>query len=190
MLYWIMPTKVKHGGPIISPDIGVLIISLIATFVAWKVASSFPSEQIPVYIFMIGITASFLLFGMVFALGRGEKKAGELAEEHARLVSAMESVPIGLIITDLKGDIVLSNYELTRILGEPKDGWSLAELEEKLGNVYGIRKAYNEVITRHGTIDQKDIEFEARHLNIFLTPVNSDSGILGVLILIRDVTNL
>lgn len=186
-----MPASKKPIGNFISPDIAVLVISLIATFVTWKVSSSFPSNEIPVYVFIIGITASFLLFGMVFALGRGEKKAAEALEEHARLLSAIESVPIGLIITDLKGNIILSNYELTHILGNPEgEKWSINDIEEKLGNVYSIRKAYNDVLMNRGTLNQKDVTFESRHLNIFLTPISSEKGIIGVLILIRDVTNL
>lgn len=186
-----MPVKKKQNGQFISPDIGVLLVSLIATFLTWKAATTFPAGDIPVYVFIIGITASFLLFGMVFALGRGERKAAEALEEHARLLSAIESVPMGLVITDLKGQILNSNYELTHILGKPEgETWTLAQIEEKLGNVYSMTRAYNEVLTKRGTISEKDVIFESRHLNIFLTPVNSDKGILGVLILIRDVTNL
>lgn len=185
-----MPTKKNSAGQFISPDIGVLLISLIATFLAWEAATKFPAEQIPVYVFIIGITASFLLFGMVFALGRGEKKAEEAGEEHARLLSAIESVPIGLVITDLKSNVILANYELERILGKPEGAWTLAQIEEKLGSVYSMRESFNNVLTKHQTIDEKDVVFESRHLNIFLTPVNSEKGILGVLILIRDVTNL
>lgn len=186
-----MPAKVKNGSNYISPDIGVLLISLIATFLIWEVSARFPAEQIPVYVFAIGITASFLLFGMVFALGRGEKKASEALEEHARLLAAIESVPLGLAITDLKGNILNSNYELTHILGEPEsEKWTLSQIEEKIGDVYSISKAYNEVVTSRRTIDEKDVEYQSRHLNIYLSPVNSEKGVLGVLILIRDVTNL
>lgn len=187
-----MPEKKKFRlSSVISPDIAVLVIGLGATFLAWKIASTFPAEQIPVYVFIIGITASFLLFGMVYALGRGAKKESELEEEHSRLVSAIESVPIGLVITDLKGNVVLSNYELNRILGEPGGDWTLPMVEEKLENVYSISKFYNEVLTAHKTIDEKDLSFEHKRINIFLSPIFSEKkGILGVLILIRDVTNL
>lgn len=187
-----MPVKKKFQlSSLISPDIAVLVVSLIATFLIWEAASNFPSDQIPIYVFIIGIAASFLLFGMVFALGRGTAKASELEEEHSRLVSAIESVPIGLIITDLKGAIVLTNYEITRIFGEQKGEWTLPKIEEKLASVYSLRESYNEVLAKHRTIDEKDISLDSRRLNIYMTPIFSEKkGILGVLIVIRDVTNL
>jgi len=186
-----MPTKKKTGTPLVSLDIAVLIVSLVTTFLAWEVATNSPQNQIPLYIFIIGITASFLLFGMVYALGRSARKDVELEEEHSRLVAAIESVPIAMVITDLKANIVLSNYEVTRILGETEGPWTLAKIEEKLASVYSIRSSYNEVLSNHRTLEEKEIEFESRHLNIYMAPVFSEKqGILGVLILIRDVTNL
>jgi PAS domain-containing protein len=129
---------------------------------------------------------------MVFGLSRSEKKAGELEEEHARLVSAIESVPIGLLITDTRGNIVLANYELTRILGNPEGGaWTLAKIDAQLGSVYSVMGTYNEVLLKKRTQTKNQVLFDSRHLDIYMAPIFSEpQGILGVLILVRDVTGL
>jgi len=176
--------------PLISIDIAVLLISLITTFAIWEITTIFPGSDVPVIVFIIGIAASFMLFAMVYALGRSAVKESALAVEHARLIAAIESVPMGMIIVDTKGDIVLSNGELGKVLGETGGGWTLARIEEVIGSVYSIRKSFNEALIKKTTVNEKDVLFQSKHLNIFLTPIASESGVQGVLILIQDVTNL
>jgi PAS domain S-box-containing protein len=176
--------------PFISTDIAVLLISLITTFAVWEISVNFPREEAPVIVFVIGIAASFMLFAMVYALGRSARKESDFAVEHARLIAAIESVPIGMIVVDTKGDVVLSNSELSRILGEAGGKWTLAKIEEILENVYSIRRSFEEVLIKKTTVNQKGVLYKSKHLNIFLTPISSEGQIQGVLIIIQDVTNI
>jgi len=174
----------------LSLDILVLLISLLVTFASWEIVTLVPQGQVSVIVFIIGITASFLLFAMVYALGRSTRKESDLITEHARLLAAIESVPIGMIIADTKGQIIVSNSELSRILGESGEGWTMEKIEETIGSVYSVRKSYDDILAKRSITDRKEIVYESKHLSIFLAPISSGEGIQGVLIVIQDVTNL
>jgi len=175
----------------LSVDILVLIISLILTFVLWRIAVSFPSESIPLYIFIVGISASFLLFGMVFALTRAERKSVEADIEHSRLLSAVESIPFGLVITDIEGNIILSNHGLGEVLIEAGANWTLKKLTEELGTEFSILDSYKKVLAERRGLAWKRVLYSGKKLDIYMAPIFSEKeGLLGVLILIRDATKI
>jgi PAS domain-containing protein len=170
----------------VSLDILVLTASLTLTFVLWRIALTFPADQTPLYIFIIGIIASFLLFGMVFALSRAEKKSGELDIEHSRLVSAIESIPVGILITDTLGNIVMLNYGVSEVLSEVGEEWTLKSLDERLKDSFPLMEMYNEVLKNKRTSKWKRVAYGSKKLDIFLSPIFSEEkGLLGVLILLK-----
>jgi len=183
-----MPKKIK---PFVSLDILVLLVSLITTFIAWRIAATFPPEQIPIYVFILGMGASFLLFGMVFGLTRAEKKATEADIEHSRLLSAIESIPFGLAITDTEGTIVLSNYGLSEVLIDVGGVWSLQKIDEKFKGEFSVSDSYRKVLAEKRSLAWKRVDFGSKKLDIYMAPIFSEKeGILGVLILIRDATQV
>ncbi|HKB88020.1 MAG TPA: hypothetical protein VKC53_00015 [Patescibacteria group bacterium] len=179
--------KAKFESPI-SLDVLVLIISLIVTFILWRVSITFPPDTTPIYIFIIGISASFLLFGMVFALTRAERKTVEADIEHSRLLSAIESIPFGLVITDLNENIILSNHGLSQVLIEAGATWTLKKLDEVLGADFPTIDSYKKVIAERRGLAWKRVVYSGKKLDIYMAPIFSEKeGILGVLILIRDI---
>lgn len=173
----------------ISLDVLVLLISLISTFVLWRISLTFPPDTTPIYIFIVGISASFLLFGMVFALSRAERKSVEADIEHARLISAVESIPFGLAITDTQGNLVLSNKALSEVLIEAGVTWTLKKLDDELAGEFSVIESYRKVISEKRGVSWKRVEHSGKKLDFFMAPILSgEDGVLGVLILIRDVT--
>lgn len=178
--------KKQFESPI-SIDILVLVLSLLTTFLLWHIASTFPREQIPVYVFTTGILASFLLFVTVFGLSRAEKKATAADEEHWRFISAIESLPLGLVITDLTGEIVLSNYRLSTVLGGLHDKLTLKDLDMRLKGSFSVASACNEVLETRRSFPWRKVTIGKKEIEIYLAPVFSEeNGLLGVLILFRD----
>lgn len=175
----------------VSVDILVLIISLVATFIAWRIALVFPPEATPLYIFMTGIIASFLLFGMVFGLTRSERKAAEADIEHSRLIAAIETLPLGVVITDKEGQVVSHNHGLSEVLIEAGAQWTLEKLDEELKNGISIMEAYQKVMSQKRSLSWKRVMYSGKKLEVYMAPIFSEKeGYLGVLILIRDVSKI
>ncbi len=173
-----------------SLDIIVLCISLAVTYTAWRITYIFPKDQIPLYVFIVGITASFLLFGMVFFLTRAQAKSQELDIERARLLAAIEIIPIGIAITDVNGNIVQSNFGLSEVLGEVGVTWTLQRMNERLSSALPLMDSYKTALEERRTVSWKKINFEGRKLDVHLIPIYSsqEKGVFGVLICITDVT--
>lgn len=176
--------------PAVSLDIIVLCISLFVTYLAWRVTYIFPQEQIPLYVFIIGVTASFFLFGMVFFLTRAQLKSQELDIERARLLAAIDIIPIGIAITDINGNIVLSNFGLSEVLGEVGVTWTLQSMNDRLSVAIDLVDSYKTALEERRTVSWKKVNFEGRKLDIYLSPIYSseEKGVFGVLICITDVT--
>ena len=178
--------KQRFVSPI-SLDILVLLGSLCLTFVLWRIASTFPPNQIPLYVFTVGIFASFFLFCIVFGLSRAEKKATEADAEHWRFISAIESMPLGLAMTDITGEVILSNYQLSKILGEPTGQWTLKELDKRLKGAFSVTHSQASILENRQSLSWEKITVGNKEIKIYMAPVFSEmKGLLGILILLQE----
>lgn len=177
----------KNEFPI-SADILVLLISLIVTFILWRISISFPPETEPTYIFIIGIAASFVLFGMVFALGRAEKKSIEVDIEHARLKASVETIPFGIVITDTNENIILYNRGLSEVLIEAGADWTLKKLNDELKDGFSIMESYKKVLAERRSLAWKRVDYYGKKLDVYMAPIFAEKeGLLGVLIMVRNI---
>ncbi len=172
----------------VALDIIVLSISLLFSFIAWKIAMSFPPDQIPLYILMVGLLASFLLFGMVFGLSRAEKKATKADAEHWRLFAAIQSMPLGVVITDTQGNIVTSNDAFSKLFINNSEQWTLEKISMALEEIFPVMESYQRVLDERRSVPWTIIVVNERKLELSMTPIFSEKvGLLGVLILLRGV---
>ena len=119
------------------------------------------------------------------------ERTKELAEEKAKLLASIESLPRGFILTDVGGNVVLTNKLLTEIFGKaPKEGWTLDTLQGLLGESFDLRGNFKKVISQ----EQKSVfigalSWGAKFLELFVVPVTLANGsIVGAIILVGDVT--
>lgn len=112
-----------------------------------------------------------------------------LQEEKARLMAAIQSLPRGFILTDVEGQILITNQLLEKILGPVKGGWTLSEVQNRLTGYVEVQELFRKCISEKRSIILKDIPFVSRILNFFITPVFIEAGkIIGTMILFEDVT--
>ena len=144
--------------------------------------------QIPLYVLIIGITASFFLFGMVFGLTRSERKGRQVLDEHARLVAAIESIPRGVAIMDDKGEIILTNYELSRILRVQPVKWTLEMLDDEFEGFFPFKESYTKVLAGKRSLSSTDVIFREIKMDVYMAPIFAEpEGIVGVLLFLWEV---
>lgn len=119
------------------------------------------------------------------------ERTKELAEEKAKLLASIESLPRGFILTDPKGNVLLTNKLLVEIFGSiPKEGWSLASLQRVLGKSFDLMGNFKKVMSQEEkSVYVGALSWGTKFLELFLVPVTLENGsVVGTIILIGDVT--
>lgn len=116
-----------------------------------------------------------------------EERTRELKKEEARLVSSIESLPLGYILTDAGGEMIMMNRVVGRIFGYQDD----KTLEDHVKEVLELPERCAECIQTKSPSGPHEVTLENKFLRVFLTPVSTglDVGeIAGVVVLVEDVT--
>ncbi|MFA5098906.1 MAG: ATP-binding protein [Candidatus Paceibacterota bacterium] len=114
---------------------------------------------------------------------------GELELEKARLLSSINSLPLGFILLDANYQLFLSNEYVSHLFefGE-KNPFSFQEVENKVKNSINLKSFYEKAASSGKIVMTDDVRFGSKFLKLFFTPVMSASKIAGIVILIEDIT--
>lgn len=116
----------------------------------------------------------------------------ELAEERSRFVASVNSLRLGFAIVDPDGKVTLDNPSLAKILELKSGPKTLAAISKLLQQKIDLFSRLEECLTKRCVIDIKDIAFNGRFLQLFITPVfGADKARtpLGGVLLLEDVTD-
>ena len=119
------------------------------------------------------------------------KIKGILDTEKAKIEAMVQSLEDGLIMTDTDGNFVICNAEAKELLALESKEINLQTIEEAF-NELGFNLHFNELIAGKKVVVGKQVEVK-RHLSrkyfCSATPIENSSGtIVGIVILIRDIT--
>ncbi|MEQ1561509.1 MAG: ATP-binding protein [Nitrospira sp.] len=118
-----------------------------------------------------------------------KERTKELNEEKTKLISSINSISFGYILTDIDGNIVLSNPSLFKILqidSSPKSLSDFSKLFEKNNLLAYFKSCFD---SKHSDI-ANDIEYKNKLLKIFCSPVIDGDHAIGYVFLIEDVTEV
>jgi len=119
--------------------------------------------------------------------------------ETARLQASINSLPIGLIMTDMSNQVVTMNPAAKKILytdiKTPIDNMSIAQIEAFFSGGLDLTSKVTFCTERKESCDINEQSYNGKILHISLTPIittNSDKGIendvIGVIIVMQDIT--
>ncbi len=122
-----------------------------------------------------------------------EERTNELAEEKARLMAAIGSLPQAFMIINTNNEIVLYNNRLTPVLGKGDGVWTLSKVNNSLGEQIDLEKEVSQAIQFKKTLYGKEILSGSKYLKIFIAPVlpgilSETNEVIGVVITISDIT--
>ena len=111
----------------------------------------------------------------------------ELQSEKNKLITSINSLSLGFVLTNDKDEILLSNQSLLKMFGYKDD----KVLGMNLEKMFGLKELCLKCRQLKKPIEKKGVEISGRVFRLFINPVKGDRGIIiGTVVLIEDVTEI
>ncbi len=119
------------------------------------------------------------------SLKKVTQRTDELTEEHARFTASIDSLPLGFMMTDATGVIVLTNAAMTNMINNARNG-KTSQLQTQL-----IDHAHGCLASKQSTVIP-ELSENGKIYRVFLSPVLVDKAsgpiAIGTAILTEDIT--
>jgi PAS domain S-box-containing protein len=115
----------------------------------------------------------------------------QVQTEKARLLASVSSIPLGFIMFDNEGKLLLKNPAFEKTLGITSYYADIDSIDTLLGNDFAMKNNFTKSMKDKQPIDIKEVHFSGRYFHVFFAPVlSSDQSLTsqGVIILIQDIT--
>jgi signal transduction histidine kinase len=127
-----------------------------------------------------------------------QEQTHEIQSAQVRLEASINSINVGFIMTDAKRSIMTINHAAKAILSHdfkrPPRTWSLAKLQEALGQDIDLTAKIDQCYATHKPISEPKLTHNDRILRLYLAPISehqkAESEVLGVVILVEDITEV
>jgi signal transduction histidine kinase/HAMP domain-containing protein len=123
------------------------------------------------------------------------ERTRELADEKAKLIASISSLPQAFIMIDTDEQIVVFNQRLESILGAPQSPgkWTLKEINSRLSDEFDLEEEVQQVIAEKKELQERDIVVGAKYVSVYIAPIFSltqmkSHEVIGAIITITDVT--
>lgn len=116
------------------------------------------------------------------------ERTKELLEEQIKLKAAIGAVNGVFVIIDPHGNVILSNNKYAEVLGINYEPRTIQELQQVFGGSYDVSGAFKVSLSQVRIIDHSSVEFKDKYLRVLFSPVYESQFVMGILILIGDVT--
>lgn len=156
----------------------------------------------------ITLILSLILFAAsVYFFYDSRKKSQQLQKRQIQFDASIESLHVGIILTDTKQNIAVLNSAAKRLMGVEGGGtsvgvvpghlvanssYSLDTLGTSLLNIFDLRLNVEACLKNKQLIKSPGLSVKDRYLNISITPIVSlkknELQVLGTVVLIEDVT--
>jgi PAS domain S-box-containing protein len=125
-----------------------------------------------------------------------EVRTRELEEAKATLVTSINSIEFGFIITDSSAHVVRVNTVAHELLCHSREHTAgecqvvtLDLMQNLFGSKLDIKQEINVCLRRQLPHEIKDIRFHDRDWRVYLSPMVVDRGSIGCAVLLQDITN-
>lgn len=119
-----------------------------------------------------------------------EERTQELSRTKARLDSSIQNLPVGFLMIDIFGKLVVSNSLANKILGGD-DSKNLERLREILKDKVDLEKYIKDCGHTSSSLKFSDIEMEGKYYQLLLSPIMAKEiaeSCIGIVVLIQDIT--
>lgn len=107
--------------------------------------------------------------------------------EKGKLSTMVESLADGVFFVDPKMKIVISNSSAKKMLGLYKDDINILDVYHKLESV-NIQDKIAQALTLDKTFVIPEVEVRGKHLRVLISQVTGAKEVIGVVLLIQDIT--
>jgi PAS domain S-box-containing protein len=123
----------------------------------------------------------------------------ELSKSRAQLMASINSLEMGFVMVNPKLDVVVMNGAASHLLSElqlhappsankKQREDSLGDIEKKFGDGVKLQEAARSCIENGGSSELTEVLVGSRYFHMYVSPMLLDEKVIGVVILIQDVT--
>jgi signal transduction histidine kinase len=120
-----------------------------------------------------------------------EHQVKELSEEHGKLSSLVESIKLGVVMVDLRLNVIMSNTAAREIFAK-KSGSELTfkDLSQKTEGKLNLSQALSYYVKSGKPLNIQEIAFGERFYRFFMSPVRDivEKIFIGAVVVIEDIT--
>jgi len=133
-----------------------------------------------------------------------EQRTKELSGERAKLLSSINSLRSGFIITDNNGNVDTTNDYAKRLIWMPNENLptlnseevalknlSIEDLEEYLKDIFPIRQHIQDSLEKREILIFRDVQVKNKHLDFYIAPIivnTPNPETIGTVITIHDIS--
>ncbi len=113
----------------------------------------------------------------------------QIQQEKVRLTASINSLPLGFLMTDAEGNVLIHNPVVTKIFNLITDEWKIAEVFEKIASKIDLSAHIAQAISEKKQVVINEIQLESKYLKITIVPiVTHQVEVIGTVILVEDIT--
>lgn len=119
-----------------------------------------------------------------------EERTLELSRTKARLDSSIQNLPVGFLMIDIFGKLVVSNSLANKILGGDENK-NIEKLREILKDKVDVEKYIKDCGHTSSNLKFDDIEMGGKYYQLLLSPIMAKEiaeSCIGIVVLIQDIT--
>lgn len=164
-----------------------------------------------VYLLIINLLVFLIIyFGLKLLSKKRQERANEISKQQTRFQAAINSINVGFIVADLKGEIVTINAAAKSILcsNNPSSKplitnpslvnlkCSMSDIEARLSGYFDIKSQIDKCLKEKRSINIEALPYKGLFLHIHIDPivdVKKHQGLeldfIGTVILVEDITD-
>lgn len=113
----------------------------------------------------------------------------QIQQEKVRLTASINSLPLGFIMTDADGNVLIHNPIVTKIFNLVTDEWKIADVFKKIASKIDLSAHISNSIVERKQVVINDIQLESTYLKITIVPIlTHHTDVIGTVILVEDIT--
>jgi len=128
---------------------------------------------------------------LILAKEEISKVSTQIQMEKARLIASVNSISLGFLMFDAKGEILIKNPAIERMVDIGSGHLNIELIDQLLGKDFSLKEKFNKCIEEKSPINDKNINFNDKYFRLFMAPIFSADNtltIIGVVVLIQDET--
>lgn len=116
----------------------------------------------------------------------------QIQQEKAKLVSSINSLALGFVITDGTGKILMTNPAVDKIFDESGKTWTFEDLQAELGSQYNLKVEIDLCLKDPTKCVPKTIEANSKFVRVMICPIIApdakEKEAFGVVVVFEDIT--
>lgn len=116
------------------------------------------------------------------------KLTNVLTTEKGKLMAMIGSLADGVFMVDVNSQVLVINETAKTFLKIQKENPTILDIVGSMSGVYDFAGKIQKSLTQNLKIEEKEVSLGDKTVQLFITPVSNERGVIGASILLHDIT--